>query len=98
MSEDRTANLLGAVALALTDAMQAATQNQAPEPGGAAAAIVLLRHDPGMRIEQLRRSLGLSHPGTVRLVDRLERAGVLERRASPGDRGTQNLLLRHQFV
>jgi DNA-binding MarR family transcriptional regulator len=86
MSEDRTANLLGALALALTDSLQAACQKQAPEPGAAAAAIVLLRHDPGMPIERLRRSLGLSHPGAVRLVDRLEKAGVVERRESPGDR------------
>ena len=93
MSEDRTANLLGAVALALTDAMQAASQQQAPEPGAAAAAIVLLRHDPGMTIERLRRSLGLSHPGAVRLVDRLEKAGAVERRDSPGDRRAVALYL-----
>ena len=85
MSEDRTANLLGALALALTDAMTAGVQKLAPEPGAAAAAIVLLRHDPGMPIERLRRALGLSHPGTVRLVDRLEQAGALERRESPHD-------------
>jgi len=93
MSEDRTANLLGAVALAITDAMQAASEQEAPEPGAAAAAIALLRHDPGMPIERLRRALALSHPGAVRLVDRLEKAGAVERRPSPDDRRAVALYL-----
>jgi DNA-binding MarR family transcriptional regulator len=93
MDGDRTANLLGALALTLTDAIQAAAERQAPEPGAAAAAIALLRHDPGMTIERLRRALGLSHPGAVRLVDRLERAGAVERRASTGDRRAVALYL-----
>ena len=58
----------------------------APEPGQAAAAIALLRHAPGMAIERLRRALEMSHPGAVRLVDRLVALGLVERRASEHDR------------
>jgi DNA-binding MarR family transcriptional regulator len=36
---------------------------------------------PGLSIERLRRILGLSHSGTVRLLDRLEREGAVERKA-----------------
>jgi MarR family transcriptional regulator, negative regulator of the multidrug operon emrRAB len=35
-------------------------------------------------IEQLRSALGLSQPGTVRLVDRLEREGWAQRKAGNG--------------
>jgi DNA-binding MarR family transcriptional regulator len=34
----------------------------------------------GGTIEELSRALGLSHSATVRLVDKLERSGMLERR------------------
>ncbi|MFD0936943.1 MarR family winged helix-turn-helix transcriptional regulator [Methylobacterium trifolii] len=78
--------MVGALALALTDAMLHEAQAQAPEPGPAAAALALLGHDPGMPIERLRRSLRLSHPGAVRLVDRLVDNGQVVREPSPLDR------------
>ncbi|WP_174236533.1 MarR family winged helix-turn-helix transcriptional regulator [Stutzerimonas nosocomialis] len=79
-------NMVGALALALSDGVLQSTQNQAPEAGPAAAAIALLGHEPGMTIERLRRALRLSHPGAVRLVDRLVAEGVVERRPSATDR------------
>lgn len=79
-------NIVGALVLALSDALLQETQQQAPEPGPAAAAIALLGHEPGMPIERLRRALQLSHPGAVRLVDRLVADGLVIRRASPDDR------------
>jgi DNA-binding MarR family transcriptional regulator len=85
MTEQRTENMVGALALALSDALLHGASLQAPEPGQAAAAITLLRHEPGMPIETLRRALGLSHPGTVRLVDRLATGGLVERRPSARD-------------
>lgn len=93
MDVDRTANLLGALALALSDAIQAAVERQAPESGGAAAALALVHHEPGMPIERVRRSLGLSHPGTVRLIDRLAGVGLLRRRPSGTDRRAVALFL-----
>lgn len=84
--EARTENVIGALALALADAMLREAQAQAPEPGPAAAALALLGHEPGMPIERLRRSLGLSHPGAVRLVDRLAGDGLVVREPSQLDR------------
>ena len=82
----RSDNVVGALALALADAMLREAQGQAPEPGPAAAALALLGHDPGMPIERLRRALGLSHPGAVRLVDRLASDGLVVREPSQLDR------------
>lgn len=86
MDQDKLANMLGALALTLTDELRAAVEAAAPEPGGAAAALVLCGKEEEVTIERLRRVLGLSHPGAVRLVDRLVAAGALERRPSVHDR------------
>ncbi len=48
--------------------------------GETAAAIVVLGYAPGLSVEILRQVLELSHPGTVRLVDRLEEDGLVVRR------------------
>ena len=79
-------NIIGALSLAVSDAVHVSTQEKAPEVGPAAAAIALLGHEPGMSIERLRRALRLSHPGAVRLVDRLVAEGVVERRQAETDR------------
>jgi len=86
MRESKIENVVGAMALALSDSLHLGTQEKASEPGPAASAITLLHHEPGLTIEQLRRALRLSHPGTVRLVDRLTDDGLVERRPSVGDR------------
>jgi DNA-binding MarR family transcriptional regulator len=86
MADSRTSNVVGALVLALSDDLMRAAQSKAPEIGPAAAALALLGHVPGMPIERLRRALGLSHPGAVRLVDRLERDGAAVRRQSQDDR------------
>lgn len=83
---NRSQNVVGALALGLADAMLRDAQAQAPEAGPAAAALALLGHDPGMPIERLRRALGLSHPGAVRLVDRLAGDGLVMREPSALDR------------
>lgn len=81
----RDANLVGALAVAIGDAVTRAAEAAAPEPGPAAAALMLVAHLPGMSIDALRIGVGLSHPGAVRLVDRLAARGMLERRASAED-------------
>jgi DNA-binding MarR family transcriptional regulator len=86
MEDRRTENIVGALVLALSDSLLQGVAKAAPEPGQAAAAIALLRHEPGMPIERMRRALGLSHPGTVRLVDRLVGDGLVERRPSLRDK------------
>jgi len=95
MKEHKIENVVGALALALSDPLHVDTQAQAPEPGPAAAAIALIGHEPGLAIEQLRRALRLSHPGAVRLVDRLAKDGLVERQASSEDRRAVALHLTH---
>ena len=85
MDPDRTANVLGALALGLADEIRAASERQANEGGPAPAAVTLIGHEPGLSIDRLRRSLGLSHPGAVRLVDRLAADGLVIRRPSVED-------------
>jgi len=79
---DRTANLLGAAALLVSDAVLAGAAQEAGRSGAAGAALAWLAQEPGCGIEQLRRPLGLSQSATVRVVDALEADGLARR--SPG--------------
>lgn len=54
--------------------------------GEAAAAIIFLGYIPGLSVEILRQVLQRSHPGTVRLIDRLEDDGSVERRKTDDGR------------
>lgn len=74
----RDANLLGALGLAVTDLL--------PPGGSATAALVTVFNSPGLRIGDLARVLQLSHPGTVRLVDRLVADGFVRRTAAADGR------------
>lgn len=76
-ADDRTGNLLGALALTLADHIGT---------GSDAAALVTLRnYAEGEPLDLLRRALALSHPGVVRLADRLQRRGLVERHRSDRD-------------
>ena len=86
MQPDRVANLLGAGVLALTDRLRAVTENAAHHGAAAPSALVTVRNYPGRTIEHLRRALGLTHSGTVRLVDRLVADGLLVRAPGPDRR------------
>jgi MarR family transcriptional repressor of emrRAB len=76
---DRTANLLGVVGLAIADRIEATARNILSHAGETPAALVVIGYGLGPSNEQLRRILGLSHPGAVRLVDRLVADGLVER-------------------
>jgi DNA-binding MarR family transcriptional regulator len=82
---DRAANLLGAVALRVTDAMTTETADAAGRsgrPGAETAAIALsaLHHFlEAPTINRLRVVLGLTSSGAVRLVDRLYMDGYVRR-------------------
>jgi DNA-binding MarR family transcriptional regulator len=84
---ERDANLVGAVALALADRVQEAAA-QAGGHGASGAAALAALHGPaqGASIDGLRRIVGLTHSGAVRLVDRLAAAGLVERRAGADQR------------
>ncbi|MDB9524376.1 MarR family transcriptional regulator [Oscillatoria sp. CS-180] len=85
MDEERTLNLLGALALSIMDKLSSIVEVNAGYGGEAPAALVTLGADPGLSINSLRQILSLSHSGTVRLIDRLESKGLIERR--PGTDG-----------
>ncbi|MFD9948087.1 MarR family winged helix-turn-helix transcriptional regulator [Nonomuraea sp. NPDC059023] len=77
----RTANVLGALGIALTDAQNAvlgASSGLAPTDAAALNAVAVA---PGCSIGAMQVALGITQPGTVRAVDRLAGAGLVERRA-----------------
>ena len=77
---DQTANLLGVVGLAVADRIEAAARDILRHGGETPAAVVVIGYGLGPSNDQLRRILGLSHPGSVRLIDRLVADGLVERR------------------
>jgi MarR family transcriptional repressor of emrRAB len=81
----RDANLIGALGLALADRLGAATE-LAGGSSTAAALVALSARMARPSIDALARIVGLSHSGTVRLVDRLERDGLVERRRGADQR------------
>lgn len=81
----RQGNLLGTLALAVSDRLRSACAEEAGSGGEAPAGLVAVATFlSGGSIEELSRALGLSHSATVRLVDKLE-AQKLVRRESGED-------------
>ena len=101
---DRTANLLGVVGLAVADRIEDAARDVLRHGGETPAALVVIGYGCGPSNDQLRRILGLSHPGTVRLVDRLVADGLVERRAGRDKRAIalylteQGMALREELL
>ena len=83
---DQTANLLGAVGLAVSDRIEETARKILNHSGETPAALVVIGYGQGPSNDLLRRILGLSHPGTVRLVDRLVADGLVERKKGPDNR------------
>jgi MarR family transcriptional regulator, negative regulator of the multidrug operon emrRAB len=50
------------------------------------AALCVIGHKPGLSIDFLAHVLGMSHPGTVRLADRLEADGLIQRKPNKDGR------------
>ena len=76
----RTSNLLGAVGLAVAARIEDSACEILGHAGETAAALVVIGYGLGPSNDRLRRILGLSHSGTVRLVDRLVADGLVVRR------------------
>lgn len=79
MSDAQVKNELGALALALADGIEEAVAVPSDRGVSTSAALATLHFHPGESVDTLARVLGLSHSGAVRLVDRLERAGLVLR-------------------
>ena len=83
----RDANLVGALAVALSDRVaEAAVRAGGHGASGPAALTALNGPAGGASIDGLRRIVGLTHSGAVRLVDRLAAAGLVERRVGADQR------------
>ncbi len=92
-ASDRLVNLLGALALGVSDQIRSAIAEGMPLGGETAAALTVIGHAPALSIDQLSRVLRLSHAGTVRLVERLVERNLVEKRPSPADRRVMSLTL-----
>jgi DNA-binding MarR family transcriptional regulator len=85
------ANVLGALAVAITDRMSTAVAAAAGQSVSAAAALSALHNFPDPpNLDRLGQVLGLTHSGAVRLVDRLAEAGLVVR--NPGVDGRSRVL------
>ncbi len=90
MRPETVANVLGALAQAVSDAVGQSVAEDLDESWTSVAALVHLSKYPHDTIDALRKPLGLSHPGCVRLVDRLEEGGLVAR-GDGEDRRTRSL-------
>jgi MarR family transcriptional regulator, negative regulator of the multidrug operon emrRAB len=82
----RVANRLGAAALTLSDGIRDATEEATGMAGGLPAALVSLREwADGESVEVLAEAMRVSHSRAVRVVDRLEAAGLARREPDPSD-------------
>jgi DNA-binding MarR family transcriptional regulator len=80
----RTANLLGATALAVTDLALSGATKAAGVSASGAAALLSLSASPGLSVTELGRRVGLSQSAAARMVDSLEADGLVVRRQGPG--------------
>lgn len=83
---ERTANLLGAAALALTDLTLGDTSRVGGLSTSSVAALVSLLANPGLSVSELGRRVGLTQPAAARMVDALEAGGLVERAPSTANR------------
>lgn len=75
MSAQRTGNLLGALACAVVEQIETGLKTHPNQNSTWFAALNLIGCFEGCSNNQLGQALGLSHPATVRLVDKLEAKG-----------------------
>ena len=81
--------------MAVADRIAAAALEVMNRAGETPAALIVIGYGLGPSNDQLRRILGLSHPGAVRLLDRLVADGLVERRPAR-DRRAVALFLTEQ--
>jgi MarR family transcriptional repressor of emrRAB len=85
--EFRLANLLAAAALGLTDRLEdLGSEVEGVDTAAAMALVALLDFSPHGSLRQLSQILGLTHSGTVRLVDRLAADGLVTREPGQDER------------
>ena len=93
MSRLRTANLLGALSVAVVDRLDKELKSHPNQTDSSAAALNLIGFYEGCTNGALSASLGLSHTATVRLLDKLEKQDLVERRIADNDQRAVALYL-----
>jgi MarR family transcriptional regulator, negative regulator of the multidrug operon emrRAB len=92
-SRQHAANVLGALSLVVADRMNAAVEAIATLGPSAPAALAAMHEFlDGGSVTQLSSVLGLTHSGTVRLVDRLAAEGFVERAGAQDGRAVSVVL------
>lgn len=81
MPDPVLANRLAALATFLDDAVHAETDELSPS---AVAALQSIRQDGPLAIQDVARTIGLTHSATVRLIDRLEKDWLVRRLSRRG--------------
>lgn len=84
--QDRTANLLGAVAQLVIDRQVEAIAAESGLNTISAAALVTLGHAPSQNIDFLHETLKRSQPATTRLVNKLQSKGLIARSSAEDGR------------
>jgi len=95
MADARTANLLGAFLMGLHGLMSKTLEQESGLSGDGPAALVAIAYNEGRTVEFLRRTLSLSHSWTVRVVEKLETAGLVNKKTG-ADRRAVALFLTEQ--
>jgi MarR family transcriptional regulator, negative regulator of the multidrug operon emrRAB len=90
----RDGNLLDALALSSADLVTEAAEQGARHGAMAPAALATIGSSPGETIDLLSQVLKLTHSGTVRLIDRLEADGLVERKSGREGRTVALFLTR----
>lgn len=85
MVSRRLVNLVGALGIALADGQQRAMREASGLADSEVAALNVVGSGEGLSISEVRAALGLTHPGAVRVVDRLVVHGLVVR--GPGADG-----------
>jgi DNA-binding MarR family transcriptional regulator len=75
----RTSNLFGALALAVADKLRETVESTSGYIAAAPSAIVQIGTSPNESIDRLRQTLGLSHSAAVRIAERLESDGLVQK-------------------
>jgi MarR family transcriptional repressor of emrRAB len=89
--EPRAAQLLGALAVAVSDRLVASLSESARLSPAAVAALLWIHRAPGVRSRELRKALGIGSAAVAQLVSRLERLGLILRTRDPLDGRAERL-------